>query len=100
MGKKIHKYEVAVNPKQVIELPQDARILTVQVQEGSVYIWAELDDNAEMTKHFIHVVGTGHPIPANCAYLGTVQMPPFVWHLYIGDYFEVKNLNPLPQGGQ
>jgi hypothetical protein len=66
------------------QMPQDARILTVQVQDDTPHLWAEAyPDNPLETRRFA-VVGTGQPVPPGAIYIGTWQEAPFVWHLYEG----------------
>lgn len=47
---------------------------------GVLAFWrADHDDSASRE---YRVFGTGHEIEDACAYEGTVQDPPFVWHLF------------------
>lgn len=65
-------------------LPSDARPLCAQVQHGMVCVWYETDtDTDRMLTRSIVIVGTGHEVPSNADYFGTVQDGPYVWHVYI-----------------
>jgi hypothetical protein len=74
---RIFKYELEVTDEQQILLPEHARILSVQVQNGRLCLWALVNDGALTNRRrTFRVVGTGHPVPDNeyLAFLGTVQM--------------------------
>lgn len=45
--KTIYKYPLDVTDRQVIAMPEDAEILTVQVQNGKPMLWAVVDPNKE-----------------------------------------------------
>lgn len=49
-------------------------------QPGAVDFWALNGGVPAATRRF-RVFGTGHPIPADAAYVGTAPAGPFVWHL-------------------
>ncbi len=42
----------------------------------------EVDPNEPEQTHGIYVVGTGHPVPENVNFIGSVIAEPFVWHVY------------------
>jgi hypothetical protein len=85
MIKQIWKYKV----ENVIEMPIDAEILSVQIQNGQMFnacIWAKVNPENELEKRQFVVIGTGHTFDdSDMEYIGTYQDGPFVWHL-----FEVK----------
>jgi hypothetical protein len=75
--------------EHVKPMPVGSVIRHVGVQNGRITLWFETDfdlmgregsDHTE-TRRFA-VRGTGHPIPEGATYLGTVQMTPFVWHVF------------------
>lgn len=75
--KTIYKYAIDVTDEQIVKLPANARILTVQVQGGTPCIWALVDTNEVLIEDVtIRVHGTGHPIDDsdNLDYIGTFQM--------------------------
>jgi hypothetical protein len=84
--KTIHKFEVRIHDMQDIEMPERAAILAVQVQNDKIFLWAEVDTSRLKIKRTILVRGTGHElgIAENAIHIGTVQAPPFVWHIYDG----------------
>jgi len=68
----IYKYPVG---DSAVSMPAGARLLTAQMQHGSLFVWAIVDPSAPRVLRCIRVYGTGHELPANPgAYLGTVQM--------------------------
>ena len=74
---KIFKYPLEVTDTQIIEMPQDATILCVQVQHTVPCIWAAVDENAKRFSRTIYTVGTGHSmnkIPLDAQYVGTYQI--------------------------
>jgi hypothetical protein len=80
---RIYKYEIGIMDKQSIQMPQGAQILTAQVQRGQLYIWALVNILAPTETRTIAVYGTGNALPKHLGdYIGTVQMPPFVWHIF------------------
>lgn len=83
MTKRIYKYELAVVDRQFIRMTRHSDILSVQVQNGKICLWASvtLDEYHEDVAFFI--VGTGHNTPEG-EYLATVQIGELVWHVYKG----------------
>lgn len=82
----IWKYTIEIADVQVLMLPAGARILTVQIQHGTVCAWAVVDPEALLVARKLFIVGTGHPTDLNESdiYLGTVQQGGFVWHVFEG----------------
>lgn len=72
----------------ILEMPQGAEILTVQVQGETPCVWAKVDPNLAKEARKFFIVGTGKTFPEGAAeYIGTFQMNggALVWHLYEGD---------------
>ncbi len=67
-----------------LDMPEEAKILTVGNQHHHITLWAEVDPGAVPETRRFRVYGTGHPFEASesLVYLGTVQEPPFVWHVF------------------
>jgi hypothetical protein len=80
----IYKYEIPVTDEFEIELPENATVLCVQIQNGKPYIWVHLFDGGKKEKVKFKIFGTGHelPIADDYEYVGTFQVPPYVWHLF------------------
>jgi hypothetical protein len=79
----IWKFQLDLFDEQQIILPVGAKILTAQINQGSICLWAEVEAYAKKENRSIFIVGTGHPLP-NCVtkYIATVQADNFVWHIY------------------
>lgn len=83
--KTIWKFPLEVTDRQSIELPAQYEFLSVADQGGQLCLWAEVETTGESVVRTIWIVGTGNPIPkVAAAFIGTVLMPPFVWHVYEG----------------
>lgn len=79
--KTIHKYELY--PSGPRSMPKDAKILTVAAQDDRLFLWAEVDPDEKAEIRYFEVYGTGHDLTENeKAYIGTVFMGEFVWHVY------------------
>jgi hypothetical protein len=74
MAKTIWKYDLEPDGS-VIEMPQGAKPLSVQMQGDGPCLWALVDPEAAKESRRFHVAGTGHPLPDNLGdHLGTFQM--------------------------
>lgn len=85
----VWKYQLELNHWQTIDIPRDAKILSVHMQEGTPCIWALVNPDNEKVKTEIHMLGTGLPITENIdktTFLGTVLTydHKFVWHFFVG----------------
>lgn len=88
MQRTIHKFTVEVNDELTkVHLPRNAKIVHVGIQKRyTVSAWYERSfEEAFATpyeEHVFQVYGTGHPIPLDAEYVGTVIDGILVWHLY------------------
>jgi hypothetical protein len=87
--KNIYKYILKATDIQIIEMPKDSEILTVQVQNGVPCLWVKVSecswfDNESVT---IHTCGTGNPMGEVGPYIGTYQLDggSLVFHVFIGE---------------
>lgn len=91
-GLVIHKARLGLIGIQTIQLPVAARILSVQVQGASVALWyLKHKDQKNKVGRTIRIVGTGHELdffPGT--FLGTLQTPPYVWHVFDQGEVEAK----------
>lgn len=78
MYKTIWKFELKPTVNQIIEMPVNAEILTVQTQNEMPYIWALVDPKKVNEKRFIEIFVTGHDVHYDMGvsrnYLGTYQL--------------------------
>lgn len=84
----IYKYKITFTDLTIVELPKDAKILTVQEQNNEPYLWALVDTEKEKeTRHF-RIAGTGHEIEKEITnqldYINTFQLRggSLVFHLF------------------
>jgi len=61
--KRIFKYPLDVVDFQVVNMPKDAELLDVQVQNNGLQLWALVEPSAEKVDRVIAIVGTGNPYP-------------------------------------
>lgn len=67
----------------VIDMPEGAVILTMQLQDGIPTLWALVDPSKPPTPRVFHIVGTGHPVPTrDVEYINTWQRDGFVFHVF------------------
>lgn len=89
----IYKYPIKrpTNTYGIVELylPIAAKILSCEVQNGHLCIWAEFvapskDETVQVKIRTFQIVGTGHrfELTPTMEFIATVQQPPFVWHIY------------------
>ena len=89
----IYKYPVSIKDHFNLELPKDAKILSIQIQRDMPNLWAMVDSETEKEKRYFRLVGTGHPLGEDYLriinYIGTFQMGngALVFHL-----FEIKGV--------
>lgn len=83
--KTIYKYPVSSSFELL--LPEDAEILTVQLQDGEAQMWVLFDPYEPTYPRKFEVFGTGWTIEEDeLRYVATFQKGKFVWHV-----FEVVN---------
>ena len=72
----IYKYPIEIEDFQILQVPQDFKILTTAVQNDKACIWAEVETDVPKIDLKIYVFGTGHKIPVeiNLNYIGSVLM--------------------------
>ena len=73
---KIWKYKLETTDTQYIEMPVNAKILSVQVQDGEPCLWCLVDDDNYLVPREIEIIGTGYSIANNFKgiYIGTYQL--------------------------
>lgn len=87
MEKQIWKFEVSWN-ETTIQMPKDAEILTMQLQNGKRCFWALVNPKNEHELRYFEIYGTGHSIYYDMGitrkYIGTFQLEDglYVFHLF------------------
>ena len=91
-NKTIYKYPLELTDVQTLEVPFGAKVLSTELQGHQICVWAIVDlttvEPGPTENLTIRIVGTGNPLPEKCIeskFLGTVTMPPFVWHVFLED---------------
>jgi hypothetical protein len=84
MKKTIWKWVIELTDRQVIEMPRGSKILTCQLQNGSICLWALVNPTQELEHRIIQIVGTGNPFEyaTDPIYIASVQQSQFVWHIF------------------
>lgn len=80
----IWKFPLEVTDSQLVNIPEGAKILTVQTQQGIVTLWAVIDPSKDPDTLEVRILGTGNPADniEDMFYIGTVQERIFVWHVF------------------
>lgn len=72
--KTIWKFPLALADEIHLRMPQNAQILSVQVQDGIACLWALVDPEYELITRIVLIRGTGHPCNDVGSYISTFQM--------------------------
>ncbi len=90
--KTIWKFELT-GTDTVVQMPEDAKVLSAQRQNTKICIWAMVDDQAKKVARNFVIQATGEWLegPASdpdvkMVFIDTIQVAGFVWHI-----FEVKS---------
>lgn len=72
----IWKWRLNIDDSVLVQMPEHARILTVQMQAGHPYLWALVDPTQPVVPRYLAWRGTGHAVDdlGGARYIGTVQM--------------------------
>lgn len=90
MKGKIWKYHLQTSGRQSLSLPSGSTVLTVQVQNNTLVLWAVVpaDSNMRYDSRTFHVVMTGEDMPTpwyahhSLHYISTVQNNGIVAHIF------------------
>lgn len=80
----IYKYKLQPG-RTVLDMPDGAKVLTVQMQGPDVCLWAMVEPHKPTGRRFFDVYGTGHGMPTDPGdYVATFQMEGgmLVWHVF------------------
>lgn len=80
---KIFKIKLGILDLQWILMPEDAKVLSCQIQDGDICLWVAVEPLKKSVKRLFEIVGTGHEMTLeNKRYISTVQMGSLVWHVF------------------
>lgn len=80
---RILKYSLEITDRQTIQMPDFAKILTVQIQNGIPQLWALVDEAHPRVNRIIRTYGTGRSIDRPISkYIGTYQTDRFIFHVF------------------
>lgn len=82
---RIWKFPIGIVDLQNLLMPEGAEILTAQVQEGGLFLWALVNPAAPAQRRVIEILGTGFEIAdAERKHIATAQMADgsLVWHVF------------------
>ena len=77
--KTVWKFEIGLTTIQELEIPKEARILSLQRQghrkDDKICMWCLVDTEAETEKRTFFLLGTGEELPTGVKYefVGTIQ---------------------------
>jgi hypothetical protein len=78
----IYKYNVEPDTF-IVELPGDAKVLSVRIQNQKPKMWVLLDDEAPKIPRSFVAYGTGHlMVDERIKFIGTFQLDWMVFHLF------------------
>lgn len=75
--KRVYKYPIRIEDRQVVGLPKGAEILSMQIQKGNLCLYALVDASVvEIEFVPICIYGTGHNIENadNLKFIGSAKM--------------------------
>ncbi len=86
-NRRVYKYLIRPVSRSIVipvELPIEAKVLTIGEQKDDIYLWAEVDVEAEIETTYLMGVPTGGEPPkaGNSHFLSTVFIYEFVLHFY------------------
>lgn len=83
--KTIYKYELKITDSQEVFMPFESVILSAQVQNGKLCLWAEVFPETRLgtVTRTILIYGTGNPIDEEeKVFIDTAQHNGYVWHIF------------------
>lgn len=83
----VWKYPLALTQVQYLNLPEDFKILDIQMQREEIVLWALVNPHKNKTQVTISMFGTGHeeiPVSLRDSYIATVQDGSLVWNFFLG----------------
>ena len=83
MSRTVWKFPIPYDDEFTVKLPVDAKIVHLDSQLSGLYMWAIITDETTYIKdRSFYLRGTGHYIPEDAEYVGTIMDNPMVWHIF------------------
>jgi len=83
VSRAIWKYEFEITAiVQAYDVPKGSMPVHVEMQGRHLCMWMDVNTAADKDERSFVIIGTGHPVPDDAAYIGTAQQGEFVWHLF------------------
>jgi len=83
MPRKVFKYQFQADGEPVTHnIPMGAKFLFAGMQNDCLFGWFEVDSEAKTDLRQFLIVGTGHGIPDDHDWRGSMQDGSYVWHIY------------------
>ena len=83
----IYRYRLAITDRQIVKMPKDAKILSLQVKDGSPCIWAMVNPKNSTEEVLFRVYATGEKITdtEKLQFIGTFQLELYghVYHVFL-----------------
>lgn len=87
--KRVLKFPIEIQDKQTVQVPADAKFISVIEQNNAPALYAIADTDKENVDVVVLLRGTGHPIMGadgyDCEFLGTIETheKSLVWHIFV-----------------
>lgn len=80
----VWKYTVnTMYNKQHFSMPEGAKVLHVDEQNGLICLWAEVNVYSREVSRYFYIIGTGRKIPDEVGdFLGTALIDGLVFHVF------------------
>jgi hypothetical protein len=83
----IWKVSLKLTDEQIVRLPQNAQILSAQMQKGQISLWYLCNAHNPLVNFYIDIYGTGNPISSHihtARFISTFQMEggDLVFHVF------------------
>jgi hypothetical protein len=88
---RVFKYPLAIEQRELLHLPRDAKIISVVVQNGAPVLYALVDERMPLEQRIIRVVTTGENFGGeDCVFIGTLQ----IGEWFVAHVFEQTGVSP------
>lgn len=81
----IYKYQFLIADTVHIEMPEKAKVLSVDTQNNTPFLWAMVNTEWVKETRKFYVAGTGNVLTELWlfkSHLATIQLNGYVWHIF------------------